>query len=996
MGSTVISWCSKKQDVVALSSTKAEYIAPTMAAQECTWIRRLIGDILEEVDYVIKLKCDNESAIKLASNHVFHARSKHIEMRYHFIREKVVSEEIELANVKTSYIVNIHGPHNDSNKIKLWASLEKFVGDYDAAWILCGDFNEVREESKRFNCEFIERRAEWFNDFINQANLIEVPMGGKIFTQICDNGIKFSKLDRFLVSDKVCNMWNELLVLALERKLSDHCPIILRDRVIDFGPKPTKVFDEWLDMDGSDEAVINAWNKEVQGRRLDCKFRDKLKNVKFALKEWGHNTLVGIDVEIEDLKNKATAWEAMAETRVLTSNERNEWLDCRKKWIDKEKIKASMAKQKSRAKWIVDGDENTKSGCLRLQQSASMPRPVQLSTEQADLLEVKFSEKEVRDAISECGCTKAPGPDGIKFKFFRKHWELIKADLLVALECFWEDGVISKGCNTSFITLVPKVSDPVILSLIGDEQNAFIKGRYVLDGALIANEAIDYLTRCKKKSLVFKVDFEKAFDCLSWEFLLEIMSCMGFGVRWRNWILACLKSTSISILINGSPTSEFNIERGVRQGNPLSPFLFIIAAEGLNLLTKKAINAISSKGSKLVLGLKINFNKSHIFGLGVPSSEIDLMAHRVGCKVGDFPFTYLGLPMGRNMNRVESWKPVTEKFNSRLSNWREKSISFGGRVEPNSLWPSIIKSIHGANGPLLPSDLNRSKGKRGVWLNILRAGLDIERSGIDFGNSFYKVIGDGSNSQFWTDCWLGDSPLKDRLPRLFRLDQDQSALEGNRIRWSDSGWEDVNLDSWAWRLANNGVFTTKILTKLNDEKLLPSNGSRVGTLKNNLVPSKVEIFIWRVLKRRIPVLTEIDKRGIDLGTVRCTLCDDDVETIEHSLILCRHLLDIWDRVYKWWNLGSMSNLSVNEAFHGNCIRSLSFVGSQILQALEWTCDYLIWKNRNRKVYTNSGWNGLGGLLEIQLRSFEWISSRCKYKKIDWLQWISDPLAFCLD
>ncbi|XP_071740539.1 uncharacterized mitochondrial protein AtMg00810-like [Rutidosis leptorrhynchoides] len=100
MGSAVISWCSKKQDVVALSSTEVEYIAAIMAAQECTWLRRLIGDILEEVDYVIKLKCDNESAIKLASNPVFHARTKHIEMRYHFIREKVLSGEIELANVR--------------------------------------------------------------------------------------------------------------------------------------------------------------------------------------------------------------------------------------------------------------------------------------------------------------------------------------------------------------------------------------------------------------------------------------------------------------------------------------------------------------------------------------------------------------------------------------------------------------------------------------------------------------------------------------------------------------------------------------------------------------------------------------------------------------------------------------------------------------------------------------------------------------------------------
>ncbi|XP_071687552.1 uncharacterized protein [Rutidosis leptorrhynchoides] len=146
----------------------------------------------------------------------------------------------------------------------------------------------------------------------------------------------------------------------------------------------------------------------------------------------------------------------------------------------------------------------------------------------------------------------------------------------------------------------------------------------------------------------------------------------------------------------------------------------------------------------------------------------------------------------------------------------------------------------------------------------------------------------------------------------------------------------------------------------------------------------------------MPVLTELDKRGIDLDTVRCPLCDDDVETIDHSMIFCRHSMEIWERVYKWWGLGSVTNLSVNEAFQGKCNRTLSFVGSQIWQALEWTCGYLIWKNRNRKVLSNSSWNGLGGLMEIQLLSFDWISSRCKHKNIDWLQWISNPLLYCID
>ncbi|KAK3014567.1 hypothetical protein RJ639_010181 [Escallonia herrerae] len=102
MGSTAISWCSKKQPSVALSNTEAEYIAATMAMQECIWLKRLISDIYKKVDYAVPIHCDNESAIKLASNPVFHGRTKHIEVRHHFVREKVLSQDIKLDSVRTS------------------------------------------------------------------------------------------------------------------------------------------------------------------------------------------------------------------------------------------------------------------------------------------------------------------------------------------------------------------------------------------------------------------------------------------------------------------------------------------------------------------------------------------------------------------------------------------------------------------------------------------------------------------------------------------------------------------------------------------------------------------------------------------------------------------------------------------------------------------------------------------------------------------------------
>lgn len=101
LGSGAISWCSKRQPTVSLSTTEAEYRAAAMAAQESTWLIRLMNDLHQLVDYAVPLHCDNQSAVRLAENPVFHARTKHVEVHYHFIREKVLEEEIEMRQIKS-------------------------------------------------------------------------------------------------------------------------------------------------------------------------------------------------------------------------------------------------------------------------------------------------------------------------------------------------------------------------------------------------------------------------------------------------------------------------------------------------------------------------------------------------------------------------------------------------------------------------------------------------------------------------------------------------------------------------------------------------------------------------------------------------------------------------------------------------------------------------------------------------------------------------------
>ncbi|XP_028112697.1 uncharacterized protein LOC114310805 [Camellia sinensis] len=279
--------------------------------------------------------------------------------------------------------------------------------------------------------------------------------------------------------------------------------------------------------------------------------------------------------------------------------------------------------------------------------------------------------------------------DGLEAEFSEEEVWIFKADVLQFFKEFYDNEKLAGGVNSSFIILIPKVDGPATISdyrpisligslykilakvltsrlklmvprVIGEAQSAFLGGRNIMDGVLIANEVVAWWKNNRAKGLILKLDFKKVFDSVNWECLMSMLTVFGFGAQWRKWIKECLHSSRISVLVNGSPTAEFVLEKGLRQGDPLSFFLFNVVAEELNVLLQRALSSVLIKG--LVFGLKINFSKSLVSGIGVPDQLVEEFVNRLHCKSKRLPFPYLGLPLGANPRLRKTWRLVVDKM----------------------------------------------------------------------------------------------------------------------------------------------------------------------------------------------------------------------------------------------------------------------------------------------------------------------------------------------
>lgn len=205
---------------------------------------------------------------------------------------------------------------------------------------------------------------------------------------------------------------------------------------------------------------------------------------------------------------------------------------------------------------------------------------------------------------------------------------------------------------------------------------------------------------------ILKIDFEKAFDTVEYSAITQMMQQLGFTEKWITWVNSILTSATTSILLNGVPGNTIQCKRGVRQGDPLSPLMFVLAADllqgvvnracQLGLLTPPLQNAneqdypivqyaddtiLIMKASQRELfnlkgilqtftmstGLKVNFNKTCLVPINMSQDKTQIMAGTFGCSIESIPFTYLGLPLGTTKPTIEDHAPLVNKIERRLS-----------------------------------------------------------------------------------------------------------------------------------------------------------------------------------------------------------------------------------------------------------------------------------------------------------------------------------------
>ncbi|KAL0293592.1 UNVERIFIED_CONTAM: hypothetical protein Sradi_6927600 [Sesamum radiatum] len=370
-----------------------------------------------------------------------------------------------------------------------------------------------------------------------------------------------------------------------------------------------------------------------------------------------------------------------------------------------------------------------------------------ISEEEATQITAPVQRHEIKDALFDINEDSAPGPDGFSSSFFKATWAVIGEDVCRAIMEFFNHGRLLKQLNATLLTLIPKVQMPtkvgdfrpisccnviykiitkimvkrmqfVLEKLIDNCQNAFVPRRSISDNVLLAQELLSgYNQKKLPPRCTIKVDLQN-YDMVDWDYLLAVLRLFRFPNRFIAWVEQCITTASFSISLNGTIHGFFTSTRGLRQGDPISPYLFVLVMESLHLLIKHKIQnddifqhhwrckelgiinlcfaddlllfCKADIHSATVLhdilqnfgvlsGLHANAQKSQVL-FSKSATQVQQQIQSIfGFPQGTLPVRYLGVPLITSKLSLADCAPLILKIEARIAGWNQLNLTYAGR-----------------------------------------------------------------------------------------------------------------------------------------------------------------------------------------------------------------------------------------------------------------------------------------------------------------------------
>ncbi|KAL4348938.1 hypothetical protein GQ457_17G007600 [Hibiscus cannabinus] len=680
-----------------------------------------------------------------------------------------IDVEIEVEQIKTRF-TGMYGSFDRPRKHLDWELIDRLKTESQLPWLLGGDLNDILCSSERVGGTRKPRvEMDAFKEAMERNGLWDIKPSKGWFTwhygDTVENHIR-QRLDRFVASIPWLHLYGQCEIITEFTRASDHAFLFLNtDGAQRVRPNGDYFkFDTcWADEDECAKIVKDAWGipgvdarckKQLQGRIEQILEQDITEARLEALKSSKRELKTILDKEEK-------YWRQRSRIRWLKEGDRNTRFF---HYRANNRRKKNMIKgiRNIEGEWL-EGIENifgvAKDFFSKLFQSDhGTTDPLILDAiepcitpEMNEKLNAEFTEEEVKRAFLQINPNKAPGLDGLPASFFRKFWPTLSHDFIKLCLDLLKGRASMVDVNQTVIVLIPKIDSPTLMKhfrpislctvvyktcskvlvnrmkplmscCIAENQSAFVPGRLISDNVIVANELFHYLNGSKNgpnKGAAIKLDMEKAYDRVEWHFLSDVMKKMGFADGWIKSIMMCVTTVSFCLKINGEISDFFRPSRGLRQGDPLSPYLFLFCTQGLSAMLLKdqregRIRGVraSQKGPRInhllyaddcllfiknsekearrlkeVLtvyeassGQKINVEKSSIyFSNGTSEQSKTALKSILNMNEDAVLGQYLGLPLIVGKSKMEAFKFLIENVDKRSGNWSKNLLSFGGR-----------------------------------------------------------------------------------------------------------------------------------------------------------------------------------------------------------------------------------------------------------------------------------------------------------------------------